>query len=317
MKNDVIVGIDTSNYTTSFAIISKYGELIANLKRPLPVKAGERGLRQSEAVFAHIKNIPDIMEEAREYLLDKKIVAVGVSERPRNVEGSYMPCFLAGLAQAEAISSTHSVPLYRYSHQCGHVMAAVFSSGNLELLEKEFLAFHVSGGTTEMLRVKYNGTCFDSELIGGTADLNAGQLIDRVGVYMGLGFPCGKQMEELALEHKEKINIRIPKVTDFKINLSGIENQAIKLYNENADKAHVSAFVFNYIGKALLSLTDAYVTRYGNSDVLFAGGVMSNGIIKKIISEKYNASFATPALSADNAVGVAYLAYRRYISEIL
>lgn len=312
---EVVVGIDTSNYTTSFAIISRDGELIANLKRPLPVKEGERGLRQSDAVFAHVKNIPDIMQEASEYLKDSKIVAVGVSERPRNVDGSYMPCFLAGVAQAESICATQSVPLYRYSHQCGHVMAAIFSSGNLDLLNKDFLAYHVSGGTTEMLKVKYNGISFDSELIGGTADLNAGQLIDRIGVHMGLRFPCGKEMEMLALDTSNKVMAKKPKVTDFKVNLSGIENQAVKLYSECGDKAAVSSFVFDSVGKSLVALTDSYFEKFGECDLLFAGGVMSNGIIKKMISDKYSASFAAPSLSADNAVGVAYLAYRRYISE--
>ena len=312
---EVIVGIDTSNYTTSFAIISSDGELIANLKRPLPVKAGERGLRQSDAVFAHIKNIPDIMREAQEYLSDSKIVAGGVSERPRNIEGSYMPCFLAGVAQAESISAATSVPLYKYSHQCGHVMAAVFSSGNFGLLDKEFLAYHVSGGTTEMLKVKYNGICFDSELIGGTADLNAGQLVDRIGVYMGLSFPCGREMESLAMESKSSSVAKRPKVTDFKVNLSGIENQAVKLYTECGDKGAVSSFVFDSVGKSLIALTDSYFEKFGKCDLLFAGGVMSNGIIKKMISDKYNASFASPMLSADNAVGVAYLAYRRFTLE--
>lgn len=312
---DVIVGIDTSNYTTSFAILSSDGELIANLKRPLPVKIGERGLRQSDAVFAHIKNIPDIIDEAREYLVDSKIVAVGVSERPRNIDGSYMPCFLVGVAEAEGISAAASAPLYKYSHQCGHVMAAVFSSGNFDLLSKEFLAYHVSGGTTEMMRVKYNGSGFDSELVGCTADLNAGQLIDRVGVYMGLGFPCGKEMESLALECKTVPRATRPKVTDFKINLSGVENQAVKLYNDSKDKSATCAFVFDHVGKALIALTDSYFEKIGACDLLFAGGVMSNTIIKEMIKKKYNASFAPPMLSSDNAVGVAYLAYRRYISE--
>lgn len=315
MKKEVVVGIDTSNYTTSFAIISTDGELVANLKRPLPVKAGERGLRQSDAVFAHVKNIPDIINEAREYLADSRIVAVGVSERPRNVEGSYMPCFLTGVAQAESIGATNQVPLYKYSHQCGHMMAAIFSSGSFDLLDKEFLAYHVSGGTTEMLSVKYNGTDFESNLIGGTADLNAGQLIDRVGVYMGLSFPCGREMEALALESAEYKGAKRPKVTDFKVNLSGIENQAVKLFDECGDKSTVSAFVFDNVGKALIALTDSYFEKNGERDLLFAGGVMSNGIIKKMISDKYNASFAEPMLSADNAVGVAYLAYKRYIAE--
>ena len=123
----IVLGIDTSNYTTSVALMYEDGELIANIKRPLPVKAGERGLRQSDAVFAHIKNLPSAMGEASEHLRGRKPCAVGVSERPRNIDGSYMPCFLSGVAAAESISAASGIPVYRFSHQCGHVMAALYS----------------------------------------------------------------------------------------------------------------------------------------------------------------------------------------------
>ena len=152
MKN-IILGIDTSNYTTSVAVMTDEGELLANIKRPLLVAEGERGLRQSDAVFSHIKNIPSAMGEARAFIDNNKIVAVGVSERPRNQDGSYMPCFLSGVAVAEAISAALCVPLYKFSHPCGHIMAAVYSSGKTELLDKSFGAFHVSGGTTELLKI--------------------------------------------------------------------------------------------------------------------------------------------------------------------
>ena len=147
----IILGIDTSNYTTSVALMYDDGELIANIKKPLPVGEGERGLRQSEAVFAHIKNIPSAMDEVKAFLDGRNPVAVGVSAKPRNLEGSYMPCFLSGVAVAEAISASLGVPIYRFSHQCGHVMAALYSSGSEELMKERFAAFHVSGGTTELL----------------------------------------------------------------------------------------------------------------------------------------------------------------------
>ena len=136
MKNNVFLGIDTSNYTTSVAILSYDGDLIANLKRPLKVKTGERGLRQSDALFAHTVNLPDIMKEASVFLKEKNILAVGVSKTPRNQPGSYMPCFLAGVSAAESISAATGAPLFGFSHQCGHIMAAIYSSGALDLLGK-------------------------------------------------------------------------------------------------------------------------------------------------------------------------------------
>ena len=315
MDKEVVVGIDTSNYTTSFAIISTGGQLIANLKRPLPVKIGERGLRQSDAVFAHVKNISDIMSEARKYLSYAKIVAVGVSERPRNVEGSYMPCFLAGVSAAEASSAVSHLPLYKFSHQCGHIMAAVFSSGRYDLLDGEFAAFHISGGTTELVKVTPTDSGFNTELFGGTADLNAGQVIDRLGVLMDLPFPAGAHLEKLALQNTKKVPKKPVSASGMTVNLSGLENLAAKLYRETQDKPLVAAFVLDFIGRSIVAMSFAYEEKFGKTTFVYAGGVMCNSIIRKMLEEKFDAVFAEPALSADNAVGIAELARRAYQKE--
>ena len=311
----LILAIDTSNYTTSVAILTTSGELVANLKRPLPVKMGERGLRQSDAVFAHTVNLPVIMEDAREYINGREVVAVGVSEKPRNREGSYMPCFLSGVAVAEALSCAMGIPLYRFSHQCGHIMAAVYSSGNYEALHGDFMAYHISGGTTELVTVTPTENAFLAETVGGTADVNAGQLIDRVGVYMGLPFPCGKYIESLALNNKEKIPKKKISRKELWLNLSGIENVAVKLYDETQNKELVSAFLLEYLGRAFVELTDSMREKYGDKPLVCAGGVMCNSIIKNMLSEKFEVSFAEPSMSADNAVGVAALTLRAYLSE--
>ena len=307
---NAVFGIDTSNYTTSVAIMSVDGELIANLKRPLSVKAGERGLRQSDAVFAHTVNIPLLMKEAEKYLSTSEIVAIGVSEKPRNQDGSYMPCFLAGVSAGQSIASALGIPIYRFSHQCGHIMAAVYSSGRHDLLGRQFAAFHISGGTTELVKAEITDRGFSVELVGETEDLNAGQVIDRVGVYMGLPFPAGSHMERLALENVSKIPKRKISCNHMCVNLSGLENLAKKLYDDTADKSLVAAFVFDYVGRAILEMSSAYEEIYGHSSFVCAGGVMSNSIIKKMISERFDASFAVPALSADNAVGIAALTLR-------
>jgi len=175
MAEACYVGIDTSNYTTSIAVADEKGEVVANLKLPLPVREGGRGLRQSEAVFAHVKNLPQLMHRLREVIKDYHVEAVGVSVRPRDAEDSYMPCFLTGEAAAASFAAGLRLPLYRFSHQNGHLMAALYSSGATHALTgRTFGAFHVSGGTTEMLLVKPNGTDFSVELLGGSADLHAG-----------------------------------------------------------------------------------------------------------------------------------------------
>ena len=315
MNNKIVMGIDTSNYTTSVALMTLDGQLLANIKEPLPVKAGERGLRQSDAVFAHVKNLPIVMKKAKDIVKDGEVVAVGASEKPRNIDGSYMPCFLCGIAARDSILASASVSGYGFSHQCGHIMAVLYGARQERLLNENFVAFHISGGITEMLSVKGNTTSFDAKLIGGTEDLNAGQVIDRVGVYMGLRFPCGKEMEALALKNEKRIPIKKPKVNNYAFNLSGLENMAIKLYDESGDKSLTSAFVFEYIALALDSVCTNYERDNGKTTFVFAGGVMSNSIIKNKISEKFEAFFAEPSLSADNAVGIAALTAKAYCME--
>lgn len=312
MKKQIILGIDTSNYTTSVAVLSLDGKLVCNLKRPLLVKQGARGLRQSDAVFAHTVNIPLIMQDLRQYIDSAEIVAVGVSEKPRNQDGSYMPCFLSGVAAAESISVARGIPLYRFSHQCGHIMAAIYSANKFDLLSSPFAAFHISGGTTELVRVSATESGFSAELLGGTSDLNAGQIIDRIGVYIGFDFPAGPALEECAEKYLGKIPKRKISSNGMMVNLSGLENMAIKLYEDTQDSALTAAFVFDYIGRAILAMIDAYADKYGSSPIVCAGGVMCNSIIKKMLSEHYEVYFAEPAMSSDNAVGIAALALRAY-----
>lgn len=311
----LFLGLDTSNYTTSAALVHEDGTLIANLKRPLPVKEGEVGLRQSDAVFAHVKNLPSLMEELATALSSAQPTAIGVSTRPRNLDGSYMPCFLVGDGVAESLRATLHVPLYRFSHQCGHMMAAIASAGAWSLLDRTFAAFHVSGGTTDVLRVHASEDGgFVAERVGGAEDLHAGQVIDRVGVYMGLPFPCGAHMERLALSYRGRIYKRKPSVHGLCANLSGLENMAKRLYDETSDAAAVSAFALSYIAETLSALSLAYTEAYGDTPFLYAGGVMSNSIIKRTLGERFTAHFATPALSADNAAGIAYLARRAHLA---
>ena len=309
----IILGIDTSNYTTSVALMYEDGELIANIKRPLPVSQGERGLRQSEAVFAHVKNLPSAMAEVREHLQGRTPVAIGVSERPRNVDGSYMPCFLSGVAAAESIAASLGIPVYKFSHQCGHVMAALYSSESEELMQGTFAAFHVSGGTTELLRVTPDDRGFYAEQVGGTKDLNAGQIIDRIGVFLGMPFPAGPHMEKVALSYTGKIPSKKVSVDGTYANLSGLENMAQKMYRESADVAKTAAFVFEYIGNSIAGMCENFVKHYGEMPFVFAGGVMCNSIIKEKLKAKFNAKFAEPMLSADNAVGIAELARKMHI----
>lgn len=313
MKNKLFLGIDTSNYTTSVAVVDIDGNCLANIKKPLPVKSGACGLRQSDAVFFHTQNLPEAMRAAEDYLNVGSLAAIGVSEKPRNVDGSYMPCFLSGVAAATAASVASGARLYRFSHQCGHLMAALHSSGREDFKTTTFGAFHVSGGTTELVRAHFDGAAFETELVGGTADLNAGQAIDRIGVLMGLPFPAGPSMEALAKQNTKKLPPRKLSVKGTYVHLSGLENLATKLYNETHDKPLVAAFTLTFIAEALTAMSRAYIETYGAQPLLYAGGVMSNGLIKTHIRGKFDAAFAEPAFSADNAVGIALLARHTFL----
>ena len=122
-----VLALDTSNYTTSVAVFD--GREGQNEGRLLEVRPGELGLRQSDALFQHVKRLPELFGRLEERGMLRDIRAVGASTRPRAVEGSYMPCFLAGASQGEALSHTLGVPFYAFSHQQGHLAAASWSAG--------------------------------------------------------------------------------------------------------------------------------------------------------------------------------------------
>lgn len=317
--NRLFVGLDTSNYTTSAAICDESGEVLCNEKLPLPVAEGERGLRQSEAVFSHVRALPEAAASLRKTLTElgadpMQIAAVGVSRSPRDAEGSYMPCFLAGIAAAEMAGALLGVPVMHFSHQAGHIMAALYSAGALHLVGSEFAAFHVSGGTTDVLHVRpHSEYVFAIDRIGGTADINAGQAIDRAGVHMGLRFPAGAEMERLAQRFTGKIPKTKVTVRGLTCNLSGLENQAAKLWAETGDSSLVSAFVLDTVGRTLCGLRDGMRQSVGALPVIYAGGVMSCGRLQTMLAEE-NAFFSRPRFSSDNAAGTALLARHQFLA---
>lgn len=304
------VGVDTSNYTTSVGIVDACGTVVANVKRLLAVEDGACGLRQSDAVFSHVKNLPTVLHEAAPYLADAEILGVGCSARPRNAEGSYMPCFLCGAAAAEALAVGHGLQPLAFSHQCGHIAAALTSANSWRIADAPFLAFHVSGGTTEVLLCRKSPCGFDTLPIGGTRDLNAGQAIDRAGVMMGMRFPCGAEMEKIAALYTGRLARPKISVAGAYCNLSGLQNIAEKYYRANGDRVGTCALVLDFIGRTLHAMAEEARTAQGKLPILFAGGVMSNRAIRARLLPLGDVYFAEPMLSADNAVGIAELTRR-------
>ena len=301
-----VIGIDTSNYTTSIAFFD--GTEGENCSKLLPVKSGELGLRQSDAVFAHIKSLPELSGRLFSHIEKSPITAVGVSTRPRAVEGSYMPCFLVGLSHATLLSNALHVPLVEVSHQQGHVAASLWSAGHLELMDEPHLAWHLSGGTTELLLVEPEGKLVKCTKIGGTTDISAGQLIDRTGQLLGLPFPSGKHLDALSREAAGKDFFRV-KCKDMTFSFSGMQNKVQQYFEANGDPAETAAYALRCVAYGVFHATQQALKAYPGLPVVFSGGVASNTLLRQVL-EPLNPIFAQPQYSTDNAMGVAVLASR-------
>ena len=296
-----VIGFDTSNYTTSIARFD--GVDGVNCSRLLPVKPGELGLRQSDAVFSHTKSLPEL--SGRLFSDLRQISAVGVSTRPRAVEGSYMPCFMVGYSHAKLLSDALQVPLFEVSHQQGHVAACLWSAGRLDLMDQPHLAWHLSGGTTELLLVEPEGKNVKCTKIGGTTDISAGQLIDRTGVMLDLPFPAGKHVDALSKE-AENTDLFKVKCPGLEFSLSGVQNK-VQQYAETNRPAETAAYALRCVCYAVQAATRNAQKAYPGLEVVFSGGVASNSMLRVVMKE---AIFSEPAYSTDNAMGVAVIAHR-------
>ena len=301
------IGFDTSNYTTSAAV---FGDGTAeNRGKLLTVPEGALGLRQSDALFQHVKRLHRMVEQLRADGAVGRIAAVGASTRPREVEGSYMPCFLVGEGEGRALAAALGVPFYPCSHQQGHVAAAAWSAGREDLLDKPHLAWHLSGGTTELLRVEPEGHTVRAEIVGGTSDIAAGQLIDRAGVLLGLSFPAGKALDALYGEADQSLGYRV-KLNGLTFSLSGMENKVKELAEQGGKPADIARFTIDTIMDVLLRATREAQKRWPGLPVLCSGGVASNRQIRDAMERACGAVFAQPRYATDNALGVAILTHR-------
>lgn len=306
-----VLGIDTSCYTTSAALVSVSGRLIASSRRLLTVEEGERGLQQSQGLFQHVRNLPDMISDVMAKSPDVQIAAVSASVRPRPAEDSYMPVFRAGESQARAAAALLRVPFYPVSHQEGHVRAALVDS-NIER-DKPFLALHLSGGTTEILLVR-DGRI---ELLGGSLDLHAGQLVDRTGVRMQLPFPAGPYLEKLAIQGAEKqlcaslIGVSIKGVDCC---LAGAENKVVGFMRDGMSNEQIAIEVFDFLSRTIERQIENACEMTGCRQALLAGGVASSTLLRDLLRTRARKRrldcrlcFARPELSGDNAVGTALL----------
>ena len=301
-----VLGFDTSNYTTSIAFYDGIGG--ENISKLLSVKAGELGLRQSDSVFSHTKSLPELSGRLFSHIQVGQISAVGVSTRPRAVEGSYMPCFMVGYSHAKLLSDLLCVPLVEVSHQQGHIAASAWSANRLDLLDQPHLAWHLSGGTTELLLVEPEGKNVRCTRIGGTSDISAGQLIDRTGQLLGLPFPAGKYLDQLSqgAVGREVFKVKCP---GMEFSLSGVQNKMQQFHEKNGQPEETAAYTLRCVATAVSLATANACRAYPGLPVIFSGGVASNSLLRNSL-EQFNPIFAQPEFSTDNAMGVAVLTHR-------
>ena len=306
-----VLGFDTSNYTTSVAVFD--GVKGHNVSMLLDVEQGSLGLRQSDALFAHVKRLPELTDRLFSDIGKVEIHAVGVSTRPRAVEGSYMPCFLAGESQARVLGATLGVPVYAFAHQQMHVASSLFASDTMELMDEPHLAWHLSGGTTELLYVTPNGKNVHCEKIGGTTDISAGQLIDRTGKLLGLKFPSGREIDALSKTAEDTSKFRV-KVKDRTFSLSGVQNK-VEQYHKGSS-SETAGYALRCVIGAIVEASEQALKQYPGCKIVFAGGVASNSMLREAC-RKLPAVFCPPEFARDNALGTAVLAWREHYGSDL
>ena len=309
------IGVDTSNYTTSVSCVSNEG-IVFERRTMLSVPLGERGLRQSDAVFQHVRNLPPLISALMEQIDREAVSAVAVSAKPTDAEESYMPVFLAGKLAATAIASSLGVPLYETTHQAGHVRAAMLGQEE-KISENPFLAMHLSGGTTDLLLVHREGGLLGKiECIGGSNDLHTGQFVDRVGVALGLSFPSGVHLEELARQATAR-NIKLPSsVQGVHCSFSGQESHCQRLVASGTEKAEIAFAVYDCMARTIAKLLTNAFGQTGCKTALLSGGVSGSALLRELLNDRLKTDllYAQKGLSADNAVGAALLGRERHTS---
>lgn len=317
-ENNIIIGIDTSCYTTSIAAISLGKNVIFNKKIMLNVKENSKGLRQSEAVFQHINNLGKLSEEIKNIVKEYNIKGICVSTKPRPIENSYMPVFTTGYNFAKLSAALFSCELYETTHQENHIEASLFTN---EIKNKnKFLSVHMSGGTTEVLLVDKDKSKYNIEIVGGTKDISFGQLIDRTGVKLGYKFPSGKYIDEDAINCNLKITEGLKtSVKEGYMNLSGIENQINKMLKDKS-KEYISKVLLDSVIRNIYKSISYISKKYNIDEVVFAGGVSASKYIRKELESKFyniniKAYFTEAEYSTDNAIGCAIIGRENFLGE--
>jgi N6-L-threonylcarbamoyladenine synthase len=215
---------------------------------------------------------------------------------------------MVGYSHARLLSDSLGVPLVEVSHQQGHVAASLWSAGHMELMDQPHLAWHLSGGTTELLLVEPEGKNVRCTRIGGTTDISAGQLIDRTAQLLDLPFPGGKHLDALSKEAQGKEVFKV-KCQDYSFSLSGVQNKVQQFHAAHGSAAETAAYALRCVCFAVSKATEQAMKAYPGYKVVFSGGVASNSMLREYV-KPLDPIFSPPQYATDNAMGVAVLTKR-------
>ena len=243
-----------------------------------------------------------------------KGIGIGVSARPRPLEDSYMPAFLVGLGLARSLAAVNEIPLWQISHQENHLEAGLWSAQGPDA--DRFLLLHASGGTTDLLLAeKQTDSTYALTQAGGSKDLHAGQFVDRVGVALGLQFPAGAALEQLAATAADCIELPVA-VRQGDVSLSGPATAALRKIEAGADPAALAAGVQYAMAETFVRMIRNVAAQKEIFDVLLVGGVVSNAyirrhMIEKLAKRRIRVWIPESRFSPDNAAGCAAYAFRQ------
>ncbi|CYU94454.1 tRNA (adenosine(37)-N6)-threonylcarbamoyltransferase complex transferase subunit TsaD [Streptococcus suis] len=319
MKDRLILAIETSCDETSVAVLRNDAELLSNVIAS-QIASHQRfgGVVPEVASRHHVEVITACIEEA---LLEAEVTAEDLTAVAVTYGPGLVGALLVGISAAKAFAWANGLPLIPVNHMAGHLMAA----RAVKELEFPLLALLVSGGHTELVYVSEAG---DYKIVGETRDDAVGEAYDKVGRVMGLPYPAGRVIDELAHEGQDIYNFprAMIKEDNLEFSFSGLKSAFINLYHnaqqkgENLSNADLSASFQACVMDILMAKTKKALEQYPVKTLVVAGGVAANqGLRERLAAEITDVEVIIPPLRlcGDNAGMIALAAVSEYNKENL
>ena len=313
--NDILtLGIESSCDETSVAVIKNGREVLSNIINS-QIKIHEKfgGVVPEIASRNHIEAISDVTKEA---LAQSNKTFNDID----NIACTYGPglvgALLVGVSYAKGLSYALNKPLTGTNHIEGHIAGNYISHKELK---PPFLCLIISGGHTHLVHI-----CdYDKfEILGRTKDDAIGEAFDKVARVIGLGYPGGPKVDNLAKEGKANIELPKTHIDGLDFSFSGIKTAIINLHHKNPDinKSDLCASFEKYVTDILLENTIKAAKMLDINTIALAGGVSANSYIREnfinLEKEGYKIYYPDPILCTDNAAMIASAGYYRYISGV-